>query len=61
MEHKFTAAGSYSLAASLLRKINDEAFRLNKFPAFAVTFENMPFDTPKDWVMVPLSEFQRLL
>jgi hypothetical protein len=57
IEGKTTKAKSYSLKLTELRKISNEAFRKNKTPAFAVSFETG--DRTEDWVCIRINEFQR--
>lgn len=60
VECKTTRKNSYSLSASLLSKIEDEAFASQRAPLFAITFEEK-MAGEKDWVVISASELRSLL
>jgi hypothetical protein len=58
VEHKRTEHASMSVKLDWLRQIKESAVRVMKDPALAVTFEHDGKN--EDWVMIPLSLFERL-
>ena len=60
IEAKTTTKKSYTLTRALLGKIDSEAENIRKTPVLALSFESMPAPIPKDWVLIPFSEFRRL-
>src|SRR5688572_23785435 len=60
VEHKSTEHASISIKKEWLNKVAAGARSSMKDPALVVTFEK-GLDQPEDWVMIPISVFERLI
>lgn len=59
-ECKTTAKASISLKQAHLIKISREADHVRKSPAMVLSFPTMPEGVENDWLVVPLSVWQKL-
>ena len=60
-EQKTTGKASQSVKREWLAKIEKEAFERKLVPGVLLSFENMPYTSEKDWVVVRLETFKKLL
>jgi hypothetical protein len=60
-EAKTTGKKSMSVKRDWLVKISREASAEKLVPALVVSFEDVPVDVDRDWVMLPIRELLRLL
>lgn len=60
IEGKTTSKASASIKMAHLIKITREARCAMRSPAMAYAFENMPPDVDRDWVLVPMSVWEKL-
>lgn len=60
-ECKATKGGGTQIQAEWIKKISGEALAINKIPLIELRFEGQTEPTPKDWIMIPSIEFQRII
>lgn len=61
IEGKTTGKGSFSVKRAHLIKITREARNVMKSPAMAYGFEVMPPDVDRDWILVPVGVWEKML
>lgn len=61
IEAKRTNAKSLSVKGDWLLKIEDEARLLDKIPALSIEIGGIPPTIEKDWCMIPMSVFDKLV
>ena len=60
-EAKVTSGKGRSIKGEELAKIVEQALRVSRIPVLEVRFEGQKPPTPKDWVMLPASDFDALV
>lgn len=60
LDHKYTDHESYRLTVGLLKEVSAGARRQARDPAVVVTFDQSDLHE-KDWIVLPLSVYKRLL
>ena len=60
MEAKTSAGKGVRISQHYVEKIWNEAAQVQKIPALVVGFPNVGIPVDRDWVMIPMKEFERL-
>jgi len=60
-DSKLTQAKQITFSWKWIEKLHYDAVGLDKVPLFHFKFDNMTTGIPKDWVCIPVNEFERLI
>lgn len=60
-EAKTTRGKGRMINGAELAKITEQALRVGRVPLMEICFEGQTTPTPKDWVLIPAEDFDRLL